>query len=71
MTFYRFCFEKLVRERVFSFQFDTSKARNMIPAFRCRMVCGESWTISRRKGFEKEVVEKFAGKLPLRGSTKC
>ena len=23
------------------------------------------------KGFEKEVIEKFAGKLPLRSSTKC
>ena len=53
VTFYRFFFEKLVRDRVFSFQFDTSKARNMIPAFPCRMVCGESWTISRRKRVRK------------------
>ena len=35
------------------------------------------WSVERvgqfleEKGFEKEVIEKFAGKLPLMGSTKC
>lgn len=71
MTFYRFFFEKLVRDRVFSFQFDTSKARNMIPAFLAEWSVERVGQFLEEKGFEKEVIEKFAGKLPLRRSTKC
>ena len=43
----------------------------MIPAFLAEWSVERVGQFLEEKGFEKEVIEKFAGKLPLRRSTKC